>query len=84
LNPLDPAALALRRATAKKLYGAIVAQARLPVFYRSFGLPDTAGRPLHAAVAASVFAMLHRLKHEGAEGRALAQELIDLFTQKRC
>lgn len=71
MNPLDPQALALRRATAKKLYGAIVAQARLPVFYRSFGLPDTAGpASLH------LFAMLHRLKHEGAEGRAPAQEIL--------
>ncbi|HSB58942.1 MAG TPA: hypothetical protein VLD66_05010 [Methyloceanibacter sp.] len=27
--------------TTEKLYGAIVAQARLPVFYRRFGVPDT-------------------------------------------
>jgi len=26
---------------AEKLYGAIVAQARLPVFYQGFGVPDT-------------------------------------------
>lgn len=25
----------------EKLYGAIVAQARLPVFYRDLGIPDT-------------------------------------------
>ena len=46
LNPLDR----LRRwrsgaSSSEKLYGAIVAQARLPVFYRSFAVPDTmAGR----------------------------------------
>jgi len=26
---------------AEKLYGAIVAQARLPIFYQEFGVPDT-------------------------------------------
>ena len=66
--------------TTEKLYGAIVAQARLPVFYWSFGVPDTLqGR--FTLLALHLFAVLHRLKGEGSEGRALAQELVDRFSQ---
>jgi cytochrome b pre-mRNA-processing protein 3 len=62
-----------------KLYGAIVAQARLPVFYRSLGVPDTLeGR--FAVLSLHLFAVLHRLKGEGGEAAPLAQELIDRFT----
>ena len=64
--------------TAEKLYGAIVAQARLPVFYQEFGVPDTLeGR--FAVLSLNLFAVLHRLKGEGAQGRALSQELADRF-----
>ena len=64
----------------EKLYGAIVAQARLPVFYRSLGVPDTLeGR--FALLSLHLFAVLHRLKAEGAEGARLAQELVDRFSQ---
>jgi hypothetical protein len=63
--------------TSEKLYGAIVAQARLPVFYRSFGVPDTLQG--FALLALHLFAVLHRLK--ASEGRALAQELVDRFSQ---
>jgi cytochrome b pre-mRNA-processing protein 3 len=66
--------------TTEKLYGAIVAQARLPVFYRSFGVPDTLqGR--FTLLALHLFAVLQRLQGEGLEGRALAQELVDRFSQ---
>jgi cytochrome b pre-mRNA-processing protein 3 len=66
--------------TTEKLYGAIVAQARLPVFYRSFGGPDTLqGR--FSLLALHLFAVLHRLKSEGPEGSALAQDLVDRFSQ---
>ena len=66
--------------TTEKLYGAIVAQARLPVFYRSFGVPDTLlGR--FTLLALHLFAVLHRLNSEGSAGRALAQELVDRFGQ---
>jgi cytochrome b pre-mRNA-processing protein 3 len=54
-----------------------VAQARLPVFYRSFGAPDTLQGL--ALLALHLFAVLHRLK--ASEGRALAQELVDRFSQ---
>jgi cytochrome b pre-mRNA-processing protein 3 len=64
---------------AEKLYGAIVARARLPMFYQEFSVPDTlAGR--FAVLTLHLFAVLHRLKGEGAEGKALAQELVDRFT----
>ena len=66
--------------TTEKFYGAIVAQARLPVFYRSFGVPDTLqGR--FTLLALHLFAVLHRLKSGGPEGSALAQELVDRFSQ---
>jgi cytochrome b pre-mRNA-processing protein 3 len=63
---------------AEKLYGAIVAQARLPVFYQGFGVPDTLeGR--FVVLSLNLFAVLHRLKAD-AEARDLAQELMDQFT----
>jgi cytochrome b pre-mRNA-processing protein 3 len=66
--------------TTEKLYGAIVAQARLPVFYRSFGVPDTLqGR--FTLLALHLFVVLHRLKSWGPEGGALAQDLVDRFSQ---
>jgi len=63
---------------AEKLYGAIVAQARLPVFYQGFGVPDTLeGR--FVVLSLNLFAVLLRLKAD-AETRDLAQELMDQFT----
>jgi len=48
-----------------KLYGAIVAQARLPVFYRSLGIPDSLqGR--FTLLLPHLFAVLHCLKGDGA------------------
>ncbi len=53
------------RTDAAKLYGAIVAQARLPVFYQRLGVPDTLeGRFL--VLSLHLFAVLHRLKAERA------------------
>ena len=63
-----------------KLYGAIVAQARLPVFYQSLGIPDSLqGR--FALLSLHLFAVLHRLNGDGAEALALAQELMDRFSK---
>jgi cytochrome b pre-mRNA-processing protein 3 len=68
------------RTNAEKLYGAIVAQARLPQFYARLGVPDSLeGR--FVILQIHLFAVLHRLKHDGAEARAIAQELVDLFTK---
>lgn len=60
------------------LYGAIVAQARLPVFYNRFGVPDTLdGRfemiVLHLAL------VLDRLAAETTPLRSLGQGVFDLF-----
>lgn len=79
LNPLKR--LLRRSKTADDsaiLYGAIVAQARLPAFYRVFAVPDTLeGR--FALLGLHLFAVLHRLRSGGAEARDLAQSLMDRF-----
>ncbi len=62
----------------EKLYGAIVAQARLPVFYQTLGVPDTLeGR--FVALSLHLFAVHHRLTAEGAPASDLAQDLADRF-----
>jgi cytochrome b pre-mRNA-processing protein 3 len=64
---------------AGKLYGAIVAQARLPVFYQELAVPDTLeGRYLVLSV--HLFAVLRRLQREGGDAQALAQALTDHFS----
>jgi len=80
LNPLHPLTPWRRNDTnAAKLYGAIVAQARLPVFYQDLGVPDTLeGRFLMLSL--HLFAVLHRLKGEGPAAVGLAQELSDRFS----
>jgi cytochrome b pre-mRNA-processing protein 3 len=79
LNPFTPFTERRRnRANAAKLYGAIVAQARLPLFYQGLGVPDTLeGRFL--VLVLHLFAVLQRLKAEGAPALALGQELTDRF-----
>ena len=67
------------RTNAARLYGVIVAQARLPVFYQGLGVPDTLeGRFL--VLSLHLFAVLQRLKAQGAQALALAQELTDRFS----
>jgi cytochrome b pre-mRNA-processing protein 3 len=80
LSPLNPLFSSRYKDTgAGKLYGAIVAQARLPVFYQAFGVPDTLeGR--FVVLSLNLFAVLRRLRADGAEGRDLAQELMDQFS----
>ena len=64
--------------SAAKLYGSIVAQARLPVFYQGVGVPDTLqGR--FVVLSLQLFAVLHRLRAEGPAADRLAQELVDRF-----
>jgi cytochrome b pre-mRNA-processing protein 3 len=64
---------------AEKLYGAIVAEARLPIFYQALGVPDTLeGR--FVVLSLNLFAVLHRLKADGVGARGLAQELMDQFS----
>ncbi len=80
LNPLNTFTSRRRNQTdAAKLYGAIVAQARLPIFYQWLGVPDTLeGRFL--LLSLHLFAILHRLKMEGQSVLGLAQALSDRFT----
>lgn len=64
--------------SAAKLYGSIVAQARLPVFYQGVGVPDTLqGR--FVVLSLQLFAVLHRLRAEGPMADGLAQDLVDRF-----
>src|SRR5665213_3270052 len=62
---------------AARLYGAIVAQARQPVFYESFGVADTVtGR--FEMVVLHVSLVIDRLQRDEGE-RALAQAVFDLY-----
>ena len=64
--------------TISSLYGAIVAQARNPVFYRDLGVADTAeGR--FEMIVLHVFLVLHRLKEEPPERRELGQALFGVL-----
>lgn len=62
------------------LYGALVEQARKPVFYSDFGVPDTLDGRFDLIVL-HLFLALHRLKAEGAAGKALARGLTEVFVQ---
>ena len=81
MNPLHPLKKWRGNApNAAELYGAIVAQARLPVFYRELAVPDTLeGR--FFVLSLHLFAVLHRLKTERGAARDLAQELTDRFSE---
>ena len=60
------------------LYGAIVAQARLPAFYVEFGVPDTIEGRFDLLVLHLVL-VLRRLSRAGERGRAVGQQLFDAF-----
>lgn len=69
-----------RTATIEALYGAIVAQARLPVFYLDYRVPDTVnGRFEMILVHAGL--LLDRLSHEEGPVRAIGQAVFDRFCQ---
>lgn len=60
------------------LYGAIVAQAREPLFYSAYGVPDTVeGR--FDMVLLHVYLVSRRLMRAGEPARATAQDVFDLF-----
>lgn len=72
------AAGAARQGAAERLYRDLVKQARMPVFYRDLGVPDTPeGR--FEMVGLHVALLVRRLRAAGAPGDALAQELFDLM-----
>ena len=60
------------------LYGAIVAQARLPAFYRDYGVPDTVEGRLDLIIL-HVVLLLHRFADEPADLKALGQAVFDRF-----
>jgi cytochrome b pre-mRNA-processing protein 3 len=63
-----------------RLYGAIVAQARLPAFYAAFAVPDTVEGRLEMIVLHAVL-LLHRLSGESDAQRAVGQAVFDRFCQ---
>jgi cytochrome b pre-mRNA-processing protein 3 len=66
------------RDAALSLYSAIVAQARAPVFFTGFGVPDTFdGR--FELIALHAFLVLNRLKAERPRTAELAQDLFDVM-----
>lgn len=60
------------------LYGAVVAQARLPAFYAVFGVPDTVEGRFDMLVLHLVL-LLRRLGQDTALRRSLGQDLFDAF-----
>jgi cytochrome b pre-mRNA-processing protein 3 len=64
--------------TIAALYGAIVAQARKPVFYTAYGVPDTANGRLEMIVLHAVL-VLFRLENEGESSQRHGQMLFDHF-----
>lgn len=60
------------------LYGMIVAQARRPVFYADFGVPDTVQGRFDLIVLHLVL-LLRRLDSTGEHGRLFGQRLFDAF-----
>jgi cytochrome b pre-mRNA-processing protein 3 len=66
------------RKTIERLYGAIVAQAREPVFYRDLGVPDTVEGRFDLLVL-HMHLVNERLAATGEAGAMLGQELLDRF-----
>ena len=67
-----------RAATIEALYGAIVAQARSPVFYLAYGIPDTVNGRLDVLMLHLVL-VFERLSQGDDEARAAGQEAFDRF-----
>lgn len=64
----------------KRLYLEAVAQARTPVFYRRYGVADTAdGR--FELYSLHVILLLHRLKNQGEPAAETAQGLFDAYVK---
>jgi len=69
-----------REANIDSLYGTIVAQARNPAFYQSYGVPDTVTARLEMIMLHAIL-VLRRLKDHTGSGRELGQRLFDRFCQ---
>lgn len=66
--------------TIEALYGAIVAQARNPVFYREHGVADTVNGRLDLLILHLVL-VFERLSHGDAAARDMGQAVFDRFCQ---
>lgn len=64
--------------TIRSFYGAIVAQARQPVFYTEYGVPDTVEGRFEMIVLHLVL-LVRRLRNEAQELRAVGQGVFDAF-----
>ena len=64
--------------TIARLYGTIVAQARVPAFYQLYGVPDTVNGRLEMIMLHAVL-LLRRLEGGAGSDRALGQKLFDRF-----
>jgi cytochrome b pre-mRNA-processing protein 3 len=66
------------RRKAGEIYGAVVAAARQPLFFREYSVPDTPeGR--FEMVALVLFVVLERVKTSEPDGEALTQAVIEAF-----
>lgn len=66
------------RNVAERLYGAIVTQARAPVFYQNLGIPDSLeGR--YEILVVHLVLILERLRAEGPKEQDLARTLVERF-----
>jgi len=64
--------------TIQRLYGAIVARSRDPVFYLDYKVPDSVeGR--FEMILVHAFLLFHRLRAESEERRRLGQRVFDVF-----
>ena len=60
------------------LYGAIVAQARTPAFYRDLGVPDTVSGRIEMIIL-HLALVLRRLRQDHQSGQTIGQQLFDWF-----
>ncbi len=67
-----------RAAAARSLYSVAVSQARQPVFYTDYAVPDTHDGRLEL-IQLHVILLLRRLQRGDDEGRLLGQALFDVF-----
>lgn len=67
-----------RQDAAEELYQSLVAQARQPVFYTAYGVPDSRDGRLEM-VSLHAILVMRRLRDEGRAGQALAQRLFDVM-----
>ncbi len=75
---LRPFRRSVENRTIASFYGTIVAQARLPIFYAEFGVPDTVQGRFDLIVLHLVL-LLRRLAKTAAAGPTLGQRLFDRF-----